>query len=131
MGDRANIQHIFPKDEGAISLYSHWGGTDAPAVCRHALNAANNDDYGQSRWDDPSYGLRLFLNALPSGWLSGVTPGKVVLDNEYPILVVDWGRQTVSVEAGPHSRGGNGPLQVGASFTFEEFAALPSNLGWD
>lgn len=119
MGDRANIQHL--TEEGTLTLYTHWCGNDSPTACKAGILAAHLDEYGQDRWQDPSFGLRLFLQGLPKGWLSRVSVGPDALDNERPILTVDWKKQVVRSD---HALYGEN------RWTFAEFIALP-DLTWD
>lgn len=123
MGDRANIQHV--TDEGTLTLYSHWGGRTSPTACKLGLLAAQKDEYGQSRWDDPSFGVRLFLQGIgnaPDGWLSRLTVGNSLMDNERPVLIVEWEKQSI--------RCTGGTLRGETRWTFAQFVKLP-DLTWE
>lgn len=126
MGDRGNIIIRMPDNEGQVVLYSHVDGHDLPSILQQALQR------GKGRWDDPPYLSRIIFSTMiaanPEG-LTGYGISTVVYDNEHPLLVVTPGQRTVHLEADP-----NRPYTAKwpakqASWTFEEWCALPA-IGW-
>lgn len=123
MGDRVNIA---VEDKGKrVWFYGHWSGYDAPEIVREALAR-------KERWNDPSYLARIIFCVMVgnSDNLKGTTglgvstePG----DNEYPFLIVNCDKQTVSIE--DDNREGFIHCRrkgEGRTYTFTEYAALPA-----
>ena len=127
MGDRGNIIIRMPDNKGQIVLYSHWGGHDLPFILQQALQR------GKERWDDPQYLSRIIFSTMiaenPEG-LTGYGISTVVYDNEHPLLVVTPGQRTVHLEADPNCPHTPRWPAKQASWTFEEWCALPA-IGWD
>lgn len=97
MGDRANIfiQDQFTDGEG-VYLYSHWGGVSHLARGVEALQ----HDFARARWNDGAYLARVvFQQILDADGLNetGYGISTYLLDNEYPILVVDTRHQLVGL----------------------------------
>lgn len=105
MGDRGNIV-VFNSDEaglnpddrqdGAIFLYTHWGGTYMAGVLTTALKK-------HWRWDDTSYLTRIIYDELvgdSAGCETGYGIATYAPDNEHPYLVVDTATQSVYVIEG-------------------------------
>lgn len=103
MGDRANLilsekslKHTTTAEQarnGAIVLYSHWGGHEMANTLALALKEA------QGRWDDKSYANRIVVSQFVGDEWNGQTgyglrAGKFG-DNERPILAVDWAEKMV------------------------------------
>ena len=112
MGDRGNIAIQQPSDGATarVYLYSHWGGSELPSVLQTALAR-------KVRWDDPAYLARIIFDAMTEGEQgeeTGYGISTFISDNEHPILVVDCGTQTITVEGGP----------ADVKWTFAEFIAL-------
>lgn len=103
MGSRANIAVTMKTEDGSgkLFIYSHWGGSDwqADAILAGLEN-------GRSRWDDPEYFGRIFVQTAlevggaratdPLGWGLSLRLG----DNSYPIPEVDTMTQHVVLENG-------------------------------
>ena len=124
MGDRAVFG--FESDEDVIYLYAHWGAEDFLELLQGAISAAkpvwDNSEYATrmavssmagDSWDDP-YGFGLSVNSYSSP------------DQPF-VLLVDWARRTVRLEASNWSRyysakyGKECPVR---EFTFDEFLDL-------
>ena len=127
MGDRGNIIIRMPNNEGQVVLYAHWGGGDLPSMLQQALQR------GKKRWDDPQYLARIIFSTMTADaqdQLRGYGITTVVYDNGYPLLVVTPGERMVHVEADPkRPYTAQWPARQ-ASWTFEEWCALPA-IGWD
>lgn len=86
MGDRAQVV-ITENDEleGAVWLYSHWGGTDLPSVVQSALKR-------QERWNDSEYLARIVFQEMigddksATGYGIGTSEHG---DNEHPVLILN------------------------------------------
>jgi hypothetical protein len=100
MGDRGNIvivQHPRGADpDGAIYLYTHWGGSYIARTAQCAL------ERGRDRWDDEPYIGRIVFNELTAGLEMdtqsfGVTT--YLTDNEHDLVVLDAAKQTVAIES--------------------------------
>lgn len=66
MGDRRNV---IVKDRSGgvgVALYTHWGGTELPAVLRKALAR-------KQRWTDGAYLARIIFSEMIRGDLDGET----------------------------------------------------------
>jgi hypothetical protein len=120
MGDRANIvivQHPHPPIKGKpplVYFYSHWGGHQLPATLQKALRR-------KERWSDESYLARIIFCGMVEGYEKEPTSFGIatyLCDNEYPLLVVDAEKQTVS--AAPASA----PFEPFRTVSFEEYCAL-------
>jgi hypothetical protein len=93
MGDRSNIVVKEGKEE--VFLYGHWMGLEYIPILAIALNR------GKGRWRDPSYLARIIFCDMVREDLDGETGYGIWTsrpDNEHPYLVVDTGKQTVSLE---------------------------------
>lgn len=93
MGDRANILVRANEADPGVYLYTHWCGTELPAILQTALRK-------KLRWTDAPYLTRIIFctmlkgNEEPEERGFGISTS--LLDNEYPILEVDVDAQTVS-----------------------------------
>ena len=120
MGDRGNIKVVDDTGEGAIYLYTHWGGSEVKTIAANALAR------GRDRWDDPAYlaGIifcemvpeKMFQDATTLGMRVGIST--YVCDNEHPIVVVDHKRQEVHFES---QKGNSVALPHAEVYTFEDF----------
>lgn len=104
MGARGNVYITSSATEGAqardfaggargIYVYAHWDGYALPAMTQRALRA------GRGRWSDDQYLTRILIDQLTASGRdeeTGFGVGLSIGDNEYPITVVDLGRQTVA-----------------------------------
>jgi hypothetical protein len=92
MGDRGQIAVV--QGEGAVYLYSHWGGSELAEVLRNALAR-------KQRWDDEEYLTRIIFDTMTSGDQGAETGAGIGLqihgDIEHALLVVDCQRQAVGV----------------------------------
>ena len=124
MGDRANIA-IEQGDGTRVWLYSHWGGTEMPETLQAALRL-------RERWDDRTYFARIVFQTMLGGntGTTGFGISTRLTDNEYPILVVDCDKQTITMEDEPDGSRAQWHPSVGKSWTFEAFTALP-DVTWD
>jgi len=92
MGDRANIKMI--DDNGAIFLYSHWGGSELPSILHTALSK-------KWRWDDSAYLTRIIFCEMVKGQEDQETGFGIsthIPDNGHLIIVVDSNKGRVSLE---------------------------------
>ena len=122
MGDRANIAIVqHPGDKSRkpqfLYFYTHWAGTEMPEDLQTALKR------GKERWDDEPYLARIIFCALLRGpkdleETTGLAITTYITDNEYPLLVVDVEKQTVS--AAP----ANAPTEPFKTVSFEQYCAL-------
>lgn len=92
MGARANIVCKY-SDNNKIYFYSHWGGESLFQTLQDALKR------GKDRWNDESYLARIiFSEMIKNETLAntgyGISP--YLMDNEYPLLEVDFSKQTVN-----------------------------------
>src|SRR5262245_36468271 len=118
MGDRGNIvmvQHGGADGgaEGAIYLYTHWGGSAVARIVQCALLRARD------RWDDEPYLARIVFTELTAGSeqdTTGFGLSTYLTDNEHDLVVVDADKQTVAIQ--PPDK------PPSATFTFAEFANL-------
>lgn len=86
MGDRAQVV-ITDNDEleGAVWLYSHWGGTNLPRVVQSALKR-------QERWNDSEYLARIVFQEMigddksATGYGIGTSEHG---DGEHPVLILN------------------------------------------
>jgi hypothetical protein len=96
MGDRANVG--FRTEKGDILyLYQHWGGYQQLPRLAAALEAAG------PRLTDPGYATRIVISRMiGDDWQSLTGHGIYInelADNEYPVPIVDFYRNTVSLHA--------------------------------
>jgi hypothetical protein len=96
MGDRANVVVVETvRDDSpreAVFLYTHWDGSELPAVVKAAL------ERGEDRRGDAPYLARVVFNAMTKQSASGTTGYGIstrLTDNEHPLLVLDVERQVV------------------------------------
>ncbi len=90
MGDRANVV-VLESDEQrqgktAVFLYTHWTGSNLPAVLKRAIDRAPD------RWGDASYLARNIFSEMTRGSeedTTGYAIGLALIDNQHPLLVVD------------------------------------------
>lgn len=104
MGDRRNV--ILTEDasykEGGkqverqeqVALYSHWGGTELPAVVQRALRR-------RQRWNDLPYLARIIFSEMVRGDINGETgfgiSGVVVCEESGRDIVIDVGKQSIKL----------------------------------
>lgn len=95
MGDRANIVVKDPYAvSGGVVLYTHWNGTELPAVLRSALKR------GRERWTDDSYLARIIFAEMIKEDLMGVRGYGISVqmgDGDDRVLTVDTVMQEVTV----------------------------------
>lgn len=109
MGDRGNIKFVY-ENKKEIFFYTHWKGTELPAILQSALQR------GKGRWDDESYLARIIFSEMvkdevleETGY--GITP--CIYDNEHDILTVIPKHRFVCIE---DENGNRKKL-----FTFQEY----------
>lgn len=94
MGARVNFAFKTDNDNYVV-LYSHWGGERAVEDLSRAIFDAT------PRWYDNSYAVRIAISSLVGNdWASETGYGiyvNTIGDNNYPVYVVDFANQTVSV----------------------------------
>ncbi len=86
MGERGNIQ------VGKVWLYTHWRGHELKEILKSALIR------GHSRWRDEQYLTRIIFCEMVAGDEMGCESFGIwhrMMDNNYPVLVVDVDRQQV------------------------------------
>lgn len=112
MGDRGQVEIVFPGDQGSIYLYSHWGGHGLPSRLSAALNQS------RSRWDDEPYLARILISRIVTDHndLIGHGIAPYSMESEYPDLTVRLENKFVYV--------------AGQAFSFEDFADLGIG-GWE
>ncbi len=96
MGDRANVVLVEKRKRTVtgIFLYTHWSGTELPAILQDALNR------GQSRWTDPSYLARIIFNEMTKGdemSLTGYGISTCLTDNEHPLIIINLDDNTIGL----------------------------------
>ena len=95
MGDRAQVV-IKNEDEPPVYLYTHWNGTELPDTVRKALAR-------KQRWTDIEYLARIIFCEMIKGNEAGETGFGIGTgehgDNEHDLIVVDTGKQTVTIGA--------------------------------
>jgi hypothetical protein len=130
MGDRGNVYITNTSTEGytapefqagarGIYLYSHWDGRDLPAMVRDALAD------GAGRWGDDEYLTRIIIDQVTRSGRdqeTGYGVGLTMLDNSYPITIVDLGRQEVAWADPGDERD---PAKWVSRISFKEFADTP------
>lgn len=116
MGDRANVAVV--QSAGPVFLYTHWTGSDLPAIVQRALAH-------KQRWTDDQYLARIVFSEMirdsvldETGFGIGTEPS----DGEDRIVVVDVAGQQVYYATGKDLV----PLYNHKRWTFEEFIALDS-----
>jgi len=90
MGDRGNIA-VKQQGNSQIWFYAHWSGSKIKDVTKEALAK-------KWRWDDEAYLARIIFDQLTKGRNGEETSFGIstrILDNEYPIVVVDVPEQRV------------------------------------
>jgi len=111
MGDRANVK--VTGGMGTTYLYTHWGGTNLPAVVQRALAK-------HWRWNDQSYLTRIIFCEMVKGSETDETGFGIAQkcgDGDERIVEVDTFTQTVEF---------NGEI-----ISFRQFIELdPSTLTW-
>lgn len=116
MGDRGNIAIRQSGDpERMIFLYTHWGGSECPAVLQRALAK-------RWRWNDEAYLTRIVFDELAagdSGNETGYGISTMISDNEHPILAVDGATRMVGTVTSAD------PTTFVPRWSFEDFIALP------
>jgi hypothetical protein len=124
MGDRANIA-IEQGDGSRVWLYSHWGGSEMPETLQKALRL-------RERWDDTAYFASIVYLTMRDG--NDATTGfgitTRITDNEYPILVVDCDKQSITIEDEPGGTQAEHHPCIGKTFTFEVFSRL-WGISWE
>ena len=98
MGDRANI--VVKGSNEQIVLYTHWNGTELPAVLQDALNR------GEDRWNDFQYLTRIIFSEMIQDDIlenTGYGITTTVWDGEDSIITVDVDNQTVTLYNETHS----------------------------
>jgi hypothetical protein len=111
MGARTVWEIRTYSDRPSIYLYSHWGGDTKWIDTVQALEQA------RFRWDDPSYGARIFISQIVgSQWdletgfgITAGDSGEVPFEESYFNAVIDFSSKTVTL--GEHL------------YTFEEFVS--------
>jgi hypothetical protein len=82
-----------------IWLYSHWGGGSRHETLAAAIDAA------RPRWDDNTYATRIAVShIIGTDWDRETGYGLEAGDNcrtdvEYPLMLVDWDKRTISIVA--------------------------------
>ncbi len=111
MGDRANIRLV--DEEGEMYLYTHWSGTEFPAM----LQAALRD--GQPRWGDEPYLARFITTQVFKELGDSVTGGGL------STYLTDGGDRIITVDL-VHSM-----VRVGNSaWSFSDFVRL-EDVTWE
>ena len=98
MGARTTWQIKTETGNAVTWLYSHWGGESKLTDTKRALAKA------QPRWDDTSYGARIFISQIiGSDWDSetgyGITTGledELCFEEEYDSIKVDFTTQLIT-----------------------------------
>lgn len=94
MGERANIV-VQGDGDAEIYLYTHWDGSFLPKVLQDALLR------GKSRWNDSNYLTRIIFSQMIQNSVmdeTGYGISTCIIDNNYPLLVVDCATQTVFLQ---------------------------------
>lgn len=95
----ARINYAFKDREGhAVVLYSHWGETEWQRDIAMAI------EHARPRWSDSSYGTRMMISYLiqdsvldETGFgIYAVTDVSCLEDSGDPVIVIDFGNQTVT-----------------------------------
>ena len=97
MGDRGNIAVQGFYGGGRVYLYTHLGGSEVKQTLRRALDS----QAGRNRRKDAAYLTRIIFDRLTEGTHGdeighGISPS--LMDNEYPVPVVDTQTGTVTIE---------------------------------
>jgi hypothetical protein len=126
MGDRGNVfivqdsdyNRINTFDKQGIYLYTHWSGSEWPALLAHALKV------GKPRWGDDSYLTRIIIDQMFKNIRDDETGGGVSLqitDNEHLITICDMSNFVVAFA---HPGGEHFPNQWFAHHSFATFISL-------
>ena len=90
MGDRGNVAIIQNTSKDRLHqvwVYTHWTGTDLPAMVREGIRA------GRPRWNDSNYLTKIIIGRIIPGedmlGETGYGIGCTLSDNEHTIIVVD------------------------------------------
>jgi hypothetical protein len=79
--------------KGSIFLYSHWGGETKVSDAMEALKKA------QPRWNDTTYGMRIFISQIiGESWNSETGYGVSTENNfeeQFEPMVINFGNKTV------------------------------------
>lgn len=95
MGDRANIVAQYPGKK-EVFFYTHWDGSKIKQTLARAL------ERGKPRYDDSAYLARIIFSELIKDDVLGETGFGIALDivdNEHPLLVVDFANKVVREES--------------------------------
>ena len=98
MGARTQWEIRTSADGPSIYLYSHWGGDSKWYDTVNAIEAA------RPRWDDPSYGARIFISQIIGSTWNEETGFGIIADEEgqapfeesYFSAVIDFSSKTVT-----------------------------------
>jgi hypothetical protein len=132
MGDRANVAILYEWG-GCVCFYTHWRGAKLPALIQRALK-------NRQRWDDDTYLARIIFDTMTHGYSDkfagfGISP--TILDNEYPIIVIDVANQGLFTMPDPCEREPDAAFRKAAEkakplhWTFEHVSARDTVLTWD
>lgn len=114
MGDRANIGIRYGGNK-IVYFYGHWAGS------YYIQSLAKSLDRSRSRWGDASYLARIIFCDFVGDNVDGLTGFGIapyIVDNEYPIMVVDPSRKCVDEYK---SRSNPEIDDKDASYSFEAF----------
>jgi hypothetical protein len=97
MGDRINFvfktqEFAVGEPESYLTLYSHWGATDAKETLAYALRSA------EPRWNDSTYGVRITIShIIGPDWDKETNYGLYIGNGDYwdEVLEIDWVNKTV------------------------------------
>ena len=98
MGARTQWEIRTYADSPSIYLYSHWGGDSKWSDTVDAIEKA------RPRWDDPSYGARIFISQIiGSNWdeetgfgIIADEAGQAPFEESYFSAVIDFSSKTVT-----------------------------------
>lgn len=83
-------------NNGSVFLYSHWGGDDK------IFDAANALAKSQPRWEDTTYGMRMFISQIiGNDWQSETGYGisaKNVFEEQYAPMIIDFETQVITFD---------------------------------
>lgn len=130
MGDRANIIMEMPTGygegeipNGQIFFYTHWDGSELPAILQSALAR-------RQRWDDESYLARIIFSEMIKNSVGDETGYGISLresDNSYAFLRVNTEKKTVTVDFDPVRKYTDVPNKT---YSFEEYVGL-ADISWE
>lgn len=118
--ERANVLVKDEQDPG-VFLYTHSGGPRLPLLVRGALMR-------RQRWNQAPYLARLIFSGMTWGSSQGDAGfgiSSILGDNNYPVIVVDTAKQTVSYISEDDAREKRTD-RPGASWSFEEYVQAPA-----